>query len=607
MTAGPRPGPSFDSRAGRTSGAPAGPPPGRASDPAPPDERTTGRRWWRDLSLRGKLIAACVTVPGVVMLALLWSATTLLEDTLAAQAQTHARQVVSLLQQSIAAPMSQRDYATLQQSLDLLRADQTLDYLVLRDHRGRVVTTSGLAPGGDDRLPPRDGPRPDLKRPDKTWHLGSELVVAGLRLGRIDFGISTEDLRQARQGFVRQAVVMSGIALVVTMAAMAGIAHGIARRLGSLLEASKQVSLGRFDIHLPTDDLDEIGALAESFRAMTATLAERVHALQASELRQRELFEAARREEIRLTALLGAMEQGIVFIDADARVLYANEAFARIWQIERPPAGTDARLLVDAFVAKTATGRASALRSSLAADLVAWPAEAPSGADAELQREDGSLVLHRSRRIAESPGRAGHIWIHEDVTAERAVQLQARQALHDPLTGLLNRRGLLEALARALAQARRDGKPVTLLFIDLDDFKQANDVGGHQAGDEILVMVARTLTRLMRRDEVAGRLGGDEFAVACVGLGTAEATAVAERLVEAISSQRLAPPLPSLGVGSSIGIANYPQDASNAEDLLRCADLAMYQAKRQGKNRVALHSSVADAPPAAALRPSAVG
>lgn len=549
-------------------------------------------RFWRSLGLQGKLIVACVTVPGLVTLALVWLATNLLEQTLARQAQAQARQIVSLLQQTVAAPMAQRDYATLQQSLDLLRADQTLDYLVLRDHRDRTVAASWPGPAGDAGLPPRDGPMPDLDRADATWHLGTELDLAGQRLGRIDFGITTVDWRVARAGFVQRAAAMTVLALAASVAALAVIAHTISRRLRDLLDASREVAQGRFDVRLPANQGDEIGALTESFRTMTATLEERVNALQASESRQRELFEAARKEEIRLAALLDAMDQGIVFLDADARVLYANEAFARIWDIRRPAAGDEARALIESIVSRTPPEQAGPLRATLTADLVPSASGVQTASsDGELRRSDGRLVVHRSRRIAESLGQAGHIWLQEDVTAERAVQQQARQALHDPLTGLLNRRGLLEALAQALANGEREHAPVTLLFLDLDDFKRANDAGGHHAGDQILLMVARTLTRLMRRHEVVGRLGGDEFAVACTGLDPAESLAVAERLVGAISDQRLPLPLPALQVGCSIGIASFPGDASSAEQLLRCADLAMYEAKRSGKNRVAVYPS----------------
>lgn len=157
----------------------------------------------------------------------------------------------------------------------------------------------------------------------------------------------------------------------------------------------------------------------------------------------------------------------------------------------------------------------------------------------------------------------------------------AYEATHDPLTGLANQRVLYSELAAALADAEPAGLTTALLLIDLDHFKDINDTLGHHSGDVILCAIAARLARAVSADDVVARLGGDEFAVLVRGLrAPADAEAVASRLLavlgEAVEYEGL-----HLAVGGSIGIACFPQDGGDAEDLLRIADTALYQAKEQ--------------------------
>ena len=159
------------------------------------------------------------------------------------------------------------------------------------------------------------------------------------------------------------------------------------------------------------------------------------------------------------------------------------------------------------------------------------------------------------------------------------------QASHDALTGLANRTAFYDRLQAALAHPdRRDGTQA-VLFVDLDDFKDVNDELGHAAGDEVLRTVAARLTDSVRPGDLVARLGGDEFALLLDGVhGAAVALDIAERAVAALSA-----PVEvsgnSVQVGASAGLA-MRHDSSDSDDLMREADLAMYSAKRQGKNRV---------------------
>lgn len=157
------------------------------------------------------------------------------------------------------------------------------------------------------------------------------------------------------------------------------------------------------------------------------------------------------------------------------------------------------------------------------------------------------------------------------------------QARTDSLTGLHNRASLLAGLSAGLARGE-DPAGLQVLFLDLDDFKDVNDELGHRAGDVVLIEVAARLRASVRPTDVCARLGGDEFAVLLHGTGLAEATEIAQRIVDAVAEPFLVG-AESMRVGASIGIAT-PAAGVGIEELVHQADLAMYAAKAKGKGRV---------------------
>ncbi len=544
---------------------------------SPPDPRRPQRAVpWADWSLRRKLVVACALVQLVAAVLVVVAGSRLLQRTLSDQADVETRRVLALLDQAIAAPLAQRDYATLQQTLDLARGNDAINYLVLRDHRGTVVATSGW--DETQPLPPRDRGDIDLQRADVLLHLAAPITVAGQQLGRFDLGLSTVRLREARTRFLQHSMLVGTLALVASVLLLAAIAYAITRHLERLAQASQRVAAGDLDVHVPVTTGGEIGLLGASFNAMARALRQRVQALEKSEAQQTLHLNLALQEQSRLTTLLGAMPGGIVFVDAQARVVYANASFARIWSLPAIAGGLQFAELVPELVRQLEPADAAHVESIAAADAQAHVV------GRELSTLDGRTIVQRMQPVASGVHGGGCIWFHDDVTLERRTQQRAHQAFHDPLTGLMNRRGLYEALQSTIANPARAGDLLSLLFIDLDDFKLANDVAGHRVGDEILVAVARALAGQVRSDGRVARLGGDEFAVMCPGIGASDAAALAKRLVQAVAVLRFPAFEQSLRVGCSIGVATYPADARTEDDLVACADAAMYEAKRCGKN-----------------------
>jgi diguanylate cyclase (GGDEF)-like protein len=164
----------------------------------------------------------------------------------------------------------------------------------------------------------------------------------------------------------------------------------------------------------------------------------------------------------------------------------------------------------------------------------------------------------------------------------RLREAERREATHDHLTGLLNRRGFRDRLAEALAFAEMGEETLAVAMIDLDHLKVVNDRLGHHRGDQFLVAVSRRLSRAVRDYDTLGRVGGDEFAVVLTSDGRpAQAAVVANRIAEVLAAPVVVGGV-TLSASASVGIACFPSHALDADTLLRMADAAMYSAKRGG-------------------------
>ncbi|HEV8632575.1 MAG TPA: diguanylate cyclase [Thermoanaerobaculia bacterium] len=188
------------------------------------------------------------------------------------------------------------------------------------------------------------------------------------------------------------------------------------------------------------------------------------------------------------------------------------------------------------------------------------------------------------------------------VVALRILSLQAQllatrerlrqEATHDPLTGLWNRRAAVDALRRDLARAGRENEALSLMLVDLDNFKGVNDCWGHPAGDRVLVETASRIRRCVRGADSIARWGGEELLVVLPAADALTATEVAERLRRSIAEEPFDIGSEAISVTASVGVVvSYPDLRDQWEDLVRLADEALYRAKREGRNRVDVQGS----------------
>ena len=184
------------------------------------------------------------------------------------------------------------------------------------------------------------------------------------------------------------------------------------------------------------------------------------------------------------------------------------------------------------------------------------------------------------------------LWLYL-VEVRKTERTLRRQALRDPLTGLFNRRFFDAGLEQEILRSRRSGSPVSLLILDIDNFKNFNDEYGHEAGDAILRSIGQLLQAQVRGSDVACRFGGEEFVILMPNAPLESAKARGRQILEAIRGQEIPHQghlLPSLT--ASLGVAEFPAHASDTEGILEAADNALYIAKRTGRDRMVVSGDV---------------
>lgn len=318
--------------------------------------------------------------------------------------------------------------------------------------------------------------------------------------------------------------------------------------------------------------------------------AETLEELRRNQQRLRVAQELEREYSERFEVALANMSQGLCMFGADGRLIVSNRRFCDIYRLA-PASVVPGQLMTE--VLKSSPLFASQAHEGLNLALAEYLMLASRRDSAVLTHElsDGRAITITHEPM---PG-GGFVDTFIDVTQQRLAAAQvAHMALHDPLTDLPNRVLFRQRLEHALYRVGR-GEPCAVLCLDLDQFKGINDSLGHPVGDALLKAVTERLHRIVRKTDTVARLGGDEFAIVQSSINhPADATAMATRLLHELSA-----PLQIAGhhvvISTSIGIALAPGDGLDPDLLLKSADIALYQAKSDGRNRFRFFEPAMDA------------
>ena len=290
-------------------------------------------------------------------------------------------------------------------------------------------------------------------------------------------------------------------------------------------------------------------------------------------------FDASPAMPLNLSSLgiLENLQDPVLAVDREGRVLWRNEAATTVPDLDAESLGSliheqknDAGRRIVTRTLRLAEGSTFAVR--------VHPVHEGSGdAVAILVLMDETPVQRRLRRLQFANDRL-----------QARLALLERQAHLDPLTGLLNRRGLSRALEREARQGRRVQTPLSALFIDFDDFKKLNDRFGHYLGDRVLARVAHRMESLLRPRDHLGRIGGDEFLLILPSSTSLQAEVVAERLRQAVAAEEFSDDEGrSIRTTISVAVTRVPEGSPSIEAILRRARGALQRAKRSGKNLMA--------------------
>lgn len=358
--------------------------------------------------------------------------------------------------------------------------------------------------------------------------------------------------------------------------------HRFTAPLKPLTEWAREFSRGNWAPHmqLMASNSREIQELNQAFADGSAAMRHYVNSLSEA----RELLE---HNQNQLRKLIDGMHEILFELDSEGRIAFLNPAWEQL----------------TGFKTEDSLGRAFA--DFLADDETAHDFAPPRLAHLHEKNREISLRTAAGRRLwvsldadaqqdAGGGGFTGVIGTLDDIT--RSVELNRllsryqdelyHMSVTDPLTGLYNRRHFDTQLEVILSDHLRKNRSVCLLLIDLDGFKFINDTYGHPFGDEVLRTTAQLLRQAVRRNDYIARLAGDEFAMVLKNTNLESATMIARKLHQQISQTRVPLPVGSMQLQSSIGVAEAPTHGRKAQELVSAADVALYQSKRRGRNRI---------------------
>jgi diguanylate cyclase (GGDEF)-like protein/PAS domain S-box-containing protein len=423
---------------------------------------------------------------------------------------------------------------------------------------------------------------------------GEVFRISHYRLPYMDWFLSlgySTDLIQDAHGHTMTVIYSNivGLVILLTLVLFFSLKLLVTDRITRLATATAQVNAQNWQVKVPESGEDEISRLGRSVNTMLTKINDLFRGLN-SNITQ---LERANLESQKLISAIEHSSSVVVILDRHWTLEYANTQFWEVGGYEQGSKLTpEQALLLDSDV--QGDDFFAGIRSVLLARLDAQEESHGAGNSPELrteyraQRKNGDhfWLMQSISAICDLAGEIQYyVCVGQDITDIKQNQERMETlAYYDQLTGLQNRLLFKEQLRGALAMADREKHHLALMYLDLDHFKRINDTLGHEAGDQLLIEVGKRLRGCLREEDCVARLGGDEFAVLLKHVESAQyCFVVASKIIGNLNR-----PMMLVGqevvVGTSIGITVAPDDGRDLDGLMKNADLAMYQAKYQGRN-----------------------
>jgi len=514
-------------------------------------------------SLRARILSASFLVSFLLFCALIANSIYSAGSHLEIQNKQHLAHMGESYATAISPYLLMRDYAVLQDVLEEWTASEHVSYMIVSSEEDGKVLSVGW---------PKEKPIPTAGVYDGTVHDVVPIKIGNQLYGHLYLGKNTAFIAEMRNSLLLQGGLIATVGLLFLILLQSFIVYYLMRGLTSLSEASAKISHGDLRQRVDVYGHDEISVLAESFNTMIDTIEARMQELEESERRFRTIADYTYSWEswFGIKGELKWVNPAVLRITG-----YTPEECMEMEDYPLPMVHVSDRDLVTHMMQQARDGF--------------------RGQDLEFRvqcRNNRSIWVAISwQPVYDDGGRSlGFRVSIRDITLQHyANEELAYQAVHDPLTGLKNRRAFERQLQQDLDSARMDHRSVVVLYLDLDQFKIINDTCGHIAGDQLLTSLAKYL-QSKHPDCFIARLGGDEFGILLRGCDEEEAVRWANNLIEDVRSYPFSYGGQAFRLGASVGVVRAMQGLDNFTSLLVAADTACYAAKEHGRNRVEVYA-----------------